>query len=300
MKQLIACRQLTSGVGDLPNPALNMRWLKRAYIALSSMEESYLLLILQTFTSNWEGANTSRAPSRGAGFLADVLVLFTLNCILRNHPQKALQNLKLLDEIDFSNNRFVGPFPKVVLELPKLKFLDLRYNEFEGSVPSELFDKNLDAIFLNNNRFAPPSLQILAIPMPQWWYWLTINFTIVVKINVDLTVKDQRQRTQTLYATQENPSTPKPPKINPPKPITSPESNPPLIHSPPPPVPSSNSKPPPVASPTPPVPSPKPKSPPVHSPPPPVPSPKSNPPPVHLPTTTNTISFLQTLLPSSI
>ncbi|KAK2966775.1 hypothetical protein RJ640_020618 [Escallonia rubra] len=46
-----------------------------------------------------------------------------------------------------------GKFPYVVLQLPQLKFLDLRFNEFEGGVPRELFDKDLDAIFINHNSF---------------------------------------------------------------------------------------------------------------------------------------------------
>ncbi|CAI0389899.1 unnamed protein product [Linum tenue] len=60
---------------------------------------------------------------------------------------------KRLYELDLSNNRFAGPFPNVTLQMPKLKFLDLRFNEFEGTVPKELFDKDLDAIFINHNRF---------------------------------------------------------------------------------------------------------------------------------------------------
>ncbi|PQQ19053.1 leucine-rich repeat extensin-like protein 4 isoform X2 [Prunus yedoensis var. nudiflora] len=67
-------------------------------------------------------------------------------------PHKFKQ-LKLLFELDISNNRFAGKFPRVVLQLPKLKFLDMRFNEFEGTVPKELFDKDLDAIFINHNRF---------------------------------------------------------------------------------------------------------------------------------------------------
>ncbi|KAG9130168.1 hypothetical protein Leryth_018757 [Lithospermum erythrorhizon] len=67
-------------------------------------------------------------------------------------PQ-SISRLVELSELDLSNNRFVGPFPMVVLSLPKLIFLDLRFNEFEGPLPKELFDKKLDAVFLNNNRF---------------------------------------------------------------------------------------------------------------------------------------------------
>jgi len=62
--------------------------------------------------------------------------------------------MKLLYELDLSNNRFVGKFPEVVLRLPSLRYLDLRFNEFEGRVPRDLFYKNFDAIFINNNRFS--------------------------------------------------------------------------------------------------------------------------------------------------
>ncbi|KAK3025193.1 hypothetical protein RJ639_044363 [Escallonia herrerae] len=36
-------------------------------------------------------------------------------------------------------------------QLPQLKFLDLWFNEFEGGVPREFFDKDLDAIFIKHN-----------------------------------------------------------------------------------------------------------------------------------------------------
>ncbi|XXG64975.1 hypothetical protein AAC387_Pa05g2790 [Persea americana] len=68
-------------------------------------------------------------------------------------PHK-FNNLKLLFELDLSNNRFAHKFPNVVLDLPSLKFLDLRFNEFEGKIPKSLFSKDLDAIFTNHNRFA--------------------------------------------------------------------------------------------------------------------------------------------------
>ncbi|KAJ8641472.1 hypothetical protein MRB53_018166 [Persea americana] len=68
-------------------------------------------------------------------------------------PHK-FNNLKLLFELDLSNNRFAHKFPYVVLDLPSLKFLDLRFNEFEGKIPKSLFNKDLDAIFTNHNRFA--------------------------------------------------------------------------------------------------------------------------------------------------
>ncbi|WVZ10249.1 hypothetical protein V8G54_014779 [Vigna mungo] len=67
---------------------------------------------------------------------------------------ESLLNLTLVHEYDISNNRFVGRFPSVVLTWPNLKYLDLRFNDFEGPLPPELFEKDLDAIFLNNNRFS--------------------------------------------------------------------------------------------------------------------------------------------------
>ncbi|CAN0915255.1 Leucine-rich repeat extensin-like protein 2, partial [Linum grandiflorum] len=36
---------------------------------------------------------------------------------------------------------------------PSFKFLDLRFNDVDSSVPSSIFDKQLDALFLNGNRF---------------------------------------------------------------------------------------------------------------------------------------------------
>lgn len=66
---------------------------------------------------------------------------------------KSFSNLKLLFELDVSNNRLVGPFPECVLSICSLRYLDLRYNNFEGELPDKVFEKDFDAIFLNNNRF---------------------------------------------------------------------------------------------------------------------------------------------------
>ncbi|KAK8545226.1 hypothetical protein V6N13_066516 [Hibiscus sabdariffa] len=37
--------------------------------------------------------------------------------------------------------------------MPNLVYLDLRFNTFSGPIPQDLFNKGLDAIFLNNNQF---------------------------------------------------------------------------------------------------------------------------------------------------
>ncbi|KAK1430874.1 hypothetical protein QVD17_13957 [Tagetes erecta] len=67
---------------------------------------------------------------------------------------RSFVNFRILFELDLSNNRFTGNFPHFVLQLPELKYLDIRFNEFEGKLPEELFNKNLDAILINNNRFS--------------------------------------------------------------------------------------------------------------------------------------------------
>jgi Leucine-rich repeat (LRR) protein len=84
--------------------------------------------------------------------LADLALLHLNSNRFCDVLPRALRRLRLLHELDLSNNRFVGPFPDVVLDLPALRFLDLRFNDFEGVVPPCLFDRLLDAIFLNHNR----------------------------------------------------------------------------------------------------------------------------------------------------
>eukprot|EP00250_Pteridium_aquilinum_P018964 c24241_g2_i1 orf=312-3710(-) len=95
-----------------------------------------------------------------AGFLPEELGLLTDLALFHLNSNRfcgilplSFNKLQLLYELDLSNNRFVGAFPSVVLSLSSLHYLDIRFNEFEGELPSELFGKNLDAIFVNNNRF---------------------------------------------------------------------------------------------------------------------------------------------------
>ncbi|RVX11068.1 Leucine-rich repeat extensin-like protein 4 [Vitis vinifera] len=156
---------------------------RNAYIALQAWKQAILSDPLN-LTLNWVGSNVcnytgvycAQAPDNSsirtvagidlnhgdiAGYLPEELGLLTdlalfhinSNRFCGTVPHK-FAKLKILFELDLSNNRFAGKFPEVVLHLPTLKFLDLRFNEFEGTVPKELFDKDLDAIFINHNRFA--------------------------------------------------------------------------------------------------------------------------------------------------
>ncbi|XP_057792515.1 leucine-rich repeat extensin-like protein 4 [Salvia miltiorrhiza] len=155
--------------------------LRQAYDALQSWKR-VIYSDPRQLTSNWRGPDvcayngvycaphpndTSVTTVAGidlnhgdiAGFLPEALGLLSDLALLHLNSNRfcgvlphSLSNLSLLFELDLSNNRFVGPFPAVVLGLPSLRYLDLRYNEFEGPLPPQLFNGNLDAIFVNNNR----------------------------------------------------------------------------------------------------------------------------------------------------
>ncbi|KAL9686071.1 hypothetical protein QQ045_023526 [Rhodiola kirilowii] len=156
--------------------------LKRAYIGLHAWKKAVYSDTLNT-TSNWDGPDVCSyngvfcAPALDdpkinvvagvdlnqadiAGYLPVELGLLTDLALFHVNSNrfcgvipKSFSKLKLLHELDVSNNRLVGPFPEVVLDIPTLKYLDIRYNDFEGSLPPELFLKDMDAMFLNNNRF---------------------------------------------------------------------------------------------------------------------------------------------------
>ncbi|CAA6666274.1 unnamed protein product [Spirodela intermedia] len=147
-----------------PNPRL-----RSAYVALQAWKQA-ILSDPFNLTGDWVGSGVCKytgvfcAPALDdrnvtvvagvdlnhgdiAGYLPEELglledlALFHINSnrFCGTVPHK-FENLKLLFELDLSNNRFAGKFPG--------------FNEFEGKVPRELFDKDLDAIFINHNRFS--------------------------------------------------------------------------------------------------------------------------------------------------
>ncbi|KAK4759169.1 hypothetical protein SAY87_022300 [Trapa incisa] len=65
----------------------------------------------------------------------------------------SFRDLKLLYELDVSNNKLSGGFPNVILWIPSLKYFDIRFNQYSGTIPTEVFDLKLDALFINNNNF---------------------------------------------------------------------------------------------------------------------------------------------------
>lgn len=65
-----------------------------------------------------------------------------------------LSSLHWLYELDLSNNKLSGPFPSGVLTATNLTFVDLRFNQFSGVLPAEIFEMDLDVLFLNDNAFS--------------------------------------------------------------------------------------------------------------------------------------------------
>ncbi|KAK1417473.1 hypothetical protein QVD17_26600 [Tagetes erecta] len=88
------------------------------------------------------------------GLLTDLGILHLHSNRMCGVIPKTFSNLQLLYELDLSDNRFSGVFPSLVLSLSSLRFLDIRFNEFEGPLPPELFEMDLDAIIVNNNRLS--------------------------------------------------------------------------------------------------------------------------------------------------
>ncbi|KAF3435448.1 hypothetical protein FNV43_RR22537 [Rhamnella rubrinervis] len=65
-----------------------------------------------------------------------------------------ISKLEYFYELDLSNNKLTGDFPREVVGASKLTFLDLRFNSFSGSVPPQVFNLDVDVLFINNNNFA--------------------------------------------------------------------------------------------------------------------------------------------------
>ncbi|CAN6998182.1 hypothetical protein IGI04_019148 [Brassica rapa subsp. trilocularis] len=102
----------------------------------------------------FNGFNFSGKNLRLDNFLdkLDTVTIFHANSnnFLGSVPK--VSNLKYLFELDLSNNKLTGEFPASVLKATNLTFLDLRFNTFSGSVPRQVFNLDLDVLFINNNN----------------------------------------------------------------------------------------------------------------------------------------------------
>lgn len=98
-------------------------------------------------------ANLKGVIVKDLSLLSDLTILHLNTNRFSGQIPDSLRALSSLQELDLSNNGFSGPFPQVTLYIPNLVYLDLRFNAFTGSIPVSLFNKQLDAILLNNNGF---------------------------------------------------------------------------------------------------------------------------------------------------
>jgi hypothetical protein len=87
------------------------------------------------------------------GLLTDLAVFHLNSNRFCGSLPDSLRNLHRLHEIDVSNNHLSGSFPSQLLCLPDLKYVDLRFNNLCGEVPAAIFEKKIDALFINNNNF---------------------------------------------------------------------------------------------------------------------------------------------------
>ncbi|KAK1301120.1 Uncharacterized protein QJS10_CPB13g00384 [Acorus calamus] len=81
------------------------------------------------------------------------LALFHANSNNFSGSVPDVSKLQYLYELDLSNNLLKGNFPMTVLRIQDPVFLDIRFNQFSGSVPPQVFTLPLDVLFLNNNGF---------------------------------------------------------------------------------------------------------------------------------------------------
>ncbi|KAJ9175269.1 hypothetical protein P3X46_013840 [Hevea brasiliensis] len=114
--------------------------------------------VLSVVAANFNGYNFG-GPNLQVKDLLDQLVDLSIchansNNFAGNLPnERELQNIKFLFELDLSNNKYTGGFPMSVIGATRLTFLDIRFNSFSGPIPRELFNLDLDVLFLNNNQF---------------------------------------------------------------------------------------------------------------------------------------------------
>ncbi|XP_020215773.1 leucine-rich repeat extensin-like protein 6 [Cajanus cajan] len=117
-------------------------------IATTAATESSLVAAIDLNHANLQGTLVKELS-----LLSHITLLHLNSNRLSGSLPDTFRDLTSLQELDLSNNLLSGPFPSVTLYMPTLIYLDLRFNNFSGPLPQDLFNKKLDAIFLNNNNF---------------------------------------------------------------------------------------------------------------------------------------------------
>ncbi|XP_016467743.2 uncharacterized protein At4g06744 [Nicotiana tabacum] len=83
-----------------------------------------------------------------------VIIHLNSNNFTGSVPEISTKTHPKLFELDLSNNKLAGPFPKAVLGATNLTYLDVRFNQLTGPVDPQVFTLDLDVLFLNNNGFS--------------------------------------------------------------------------------------------------------------------------------------------------
>ncbi|CAN0857110.1 Leucine-rich repeat extensin-like protein 6 [Linum grandiflorum] len=113
----------------------------------------------RNFTSNWYGPDVCNYNGVYCAPAPDDPKTQTVAGIDLNHADISgylPEDLGLLTDLalfHINSNRFVKTLPYSFRHLKLLFELDISNNRFSGRVPSRLFDSQFDAIFINNNGF---------------------------------------------------------------------------------------------------------------------------------------------------
>jgi hypothetical protein len=90
----------------------------------------------------------------------------SLGGVLTDNLPEELQNFQSLEALHLHNNEISGPFPSVLLKMPRLKSIALQYNKLKGTIPKALGTSlaRLTSLGLGSNHFSgeiPTSLSNL-------------------------------------------------------------------------------------------------------------------------------------------
>ncbi|XP_062155278.1 leucine-rich repeat extensin-like protein 2 [Alnus glutinosa] len=148
-----------------PNLSFENPRLPQAYIALQAWK-SAIFSDPFNFKATWDGSAVCYmgaycAPSRANASLTVAVGIDLNHADIAGYLPQELGLLADLALFHLNSNRFCGVVHNTLCrtrsrpelaeqqslrgQVPALKFLDLRFNEFEGPVPSQLFDKDLEA-----------------------------------------------------------------------------------------------------------------------------------------------------------
>ncbi|KAK2380337.1 receptor protein EIX2 [Trifolium repens] len=117
--------------------------------------------------------------------------------IIKGREDHYTRNLKLVSNMDLSNNNLSGPIPKGITHLTALQGLNLSHNHLSGEIPTTIGDmKLLESLDLSHDRLScsiPSTMSSLTFlshlnlsynnlsgPIPQGNQFLTLNIDLFI------------------------------------------------------------------------------------------------------------------------